>query len=352
MPSHSQRAFVLAEALTAAFILIVIAAVLVVLGAKHRATTGLNRDLGNLRQIGQWTHAYAADFEDRAPALDEAPDTTFPILQPVPGEDLRNAVKHAMDILWRRTGRNSGPDRIEIPTSWFPNLLYTHLVIADYADLSFPDRDFVSTGDVHRMKWTDDPIGKHDQGFWQPYQEPQNGSAPSFVDRRWPYSSSYQIGPAWYDAGQSDWSPGVSRIHPLRYASVTVPPSTVIEGQRTSSVAFPSQKVMWHDYGDWYHASRPYYFAAAGSEGDPRVAIAAGDGAATVRATADANPGWHPVRPTTTDTARFVYDPRDWEPPTTNGAVAEAIFAGYYRWTRGGLKGRDFDGTEINTGQR
>ncbi|MCH9058952.1 MAG: hypothetical protein IIB55_10025 [Planctomycetes bacterium] len=47
----------------------------------------------------------------------------------------------------------------------------------------------------------------------------------------------------------------------------------------------------------------------------------------------------------------YDYVPRDWEPPTIDGSFRERV-TGYYRWTRGGIKGRDFDGPEIDTGQR
>ena len=38
------------------------------------------------------------------------------------------------------------------------------------------------------------------------------------------------------------------------------------------------------------------------------------------------------------------------EPPTLSGDALEDV-VGYYKWTRGGLKGIDFGGSEINTGQ-
>jgi len=109
-----------------------------------------------------------------------------------------------------------------------------------------------------------------------------------------------------------------------------------------------------HDYADWYHARRNRYFAHqdATSGETARVAMLTADGGAGVLATADSNPGWRPNQPGSANPQLFAYEPREWEPPTLNGETVEAIPAGVYRWTRGGLKGRDFGGLEIDTGQR
>jgi hypothetical protein len=349
----ARRAFVAYEAAAICVVALVAISITLTLGAKSRATTGLNRDLGNLRQIGQWTHAYAADFEDRAPALDEAPDSKWPVLRPVPGsgQEVANAAKHAVDIIRRRTGR------VQFPSfgGWIANILYSHLVVADYADLSLLDRRFVAAGDAHRMNWTDDPENKHDFNFWQPFQQPQGGVPGDPVgdpDLKWPYSASFQLAPAWYDEGQTKWEGYLDRIYQSTSYSYFTNGDILLRAQRLSTAAFPSGKVIWHDYGDWYHAREPRYFAAPAESGGARASVLLADSSARVPKAVDANPGWDPPRPDDPDPTRFLYDPRSWEPSTTNGLRAEVIPTARYRWTRGGLKGRDFDGTEINTGQR
>jgi hypothetical protein len=231
--------------------------------------------------------------------------------------------------------------------------MYSHLALADYLDGPLPDRRWVSTGDVHRTNWTDDPINKFDQGFWQPYQQPQSGGAPSAVDRRWPYSSSYQPSAAWIDAGQSEWQT-LGRIYQVSHVGYAIPANAALGGQPLSLAAFPSQKVMVHDWGDWYHAQQARYYshqdAATGETA--RVAMLLSDGSAGVFATSDANPGWNPPLPADPGATEYTYTPRDWEPRTLNGSSAEVISAGVYAWTRGGLLGRDFGGEEIDTGQR
>ncbi|MFI4898443.1 MAG: hypothetical protein ACIARR_11530, partial [Phycisphaerales bacterium JB059] len=58
--------------------------------------------------------------------------------------------------------------------------------------------------------------------------------------------------------------------------------------------------------------------------------------------TGQTNPGFRPLDPTSPE-------------PTTIRNVIPGVrideYAGHYRWTRGGLRGVDVGGSEINTGQ-
>ena len=75
------------------------------------------------------------------------------------------------------------------------------------------------------------------------------------------------------------------------------------------------------------------------------------DGSASYRATSDANSSWMPRSPKAIMPTRINYDPRSWEAPRTDPNKSERL-DGVYRWTRGGLKGIDFDAEEIDTGQK
>jgi hypothetical protein len=46
----------------------------------------------------------------------------------------------------------------------------------------------------------------------------------------------------------------------------------------------------------------------------------------------------------------FNYQPAAYEPPTKSGNLNDVV-KGYYRWTRMGLKGIDFNGLPLDTGQ-
>ena len=65
--------------------------------------------------------------------------------------------------------------------------------------------------------------------------------------------------------------------------------------------------------------------------------------------TGDTNPGFQPNRPHRPEPTQMRYSPFDFETPKTDARTD--LLNGWYRWTRGGLKGLDVGGKEINTGQ-
>ena len=75
---------------------------------------------------------------------------------------------------------------------------------------------------------------------------------------------------------------------------------------------------------------------------DARQPVLAFDASVTVRNTSESNPGFRPKSPASPE-------------PTTIRNIIPGVgsreYTGYYRWTRGGLRGIDFGGSEINTGQ-
>ena len=83
---------------------------------------------------------------------------------------------------------------------------------------------------------------------------------------------------------------------------------------------------------------------------DAKVVLHMFDGSAAFRSTTDANIGWNPNSPKSTRSTVYSYIPRPWEAPNIVPGTSEPV-KGYYRWTRGGLKGTDFEANEINTGQ-
>ncbi|MCH7792588.1 MAG: hypothetical protein IID31_09955 [Planctomycetes bacterium] len=340
---HRGGGFARVEAAAIGFVVVVGVALMLAVSPSGRRAAMVNRDLANLRQIGAWTFAYGNDYEDVHPSFTSAPNSQWPALRPT-GFPIPDAAKQAIDIIRRRTGRVTFP----LPGNWIPHVLYTHLVLADYLDRQLPDSFLVSSGDRYRMNWLDDPINKHDLGFWQPFQQPTPGSGPvPPSQKRWAYSSSYQTPPAFYDEGQNHWSGRRPVLSQGSHNSYYVPSGVVLRGQNMSGIAFPGQKVLFFDNGSWYTSRRAQYYAVETSTASALMC----DGGAALRRTAEANQGWRPVRPWAATPTRFIYQPRPWEPATANGQLSEQLI-GYYRWTRGGIMGRDFDGPEIDTGQR
>lgn len=73
------------------------------------------------------------------------------------------------------------------------------------------------------------------------------------------------------------------------------------------------------------------------------------DGSVSYRATRDANKGWLPQKPEGTAVATkivYVPDPGFESPPPV--LETPEVLYGYYRWTRAGLHGIDFSGSEVS----
>ena len=338
--SGSKSGFTLIEVMVVTAVIAVLVGLFLPAMGRARGASKLAISLSNLRQSAVAAATYAADFDDRIYALSSAPNSRWPELRPG-GSALRDAAKHAIDIIRRRTGREDFP----VPSHWIPNVLYTHLVLNDYLGQNLPDRMVVSPEDEHRLNWQIDPINLHDQGAWQPFQNPESGPVPG-SQFRWPYSSSYQVVVASYDGNQSRWNGNLPRISPATHNSYFVP-TVPLGGLRMSSVTFPGSKVHVHDSEGRHTGPVNRYYAHERA----KVVLHMFDGSASFRLTRHANIGWNPVQPRRVVIRPFIsYRPRSWEAPILDLRADGRTF-GYYRWTRGGLKGIDFGGNEINTGQ-
>jgi hypothetical protein len=176
----------------------------------------------------------------------------------------------------------------------------------------------------------------HDTNYWFPFQEAASGS-----NKRWPYSSSYQVVPASYDAARN-YIDRIGQAGSHRFYAV--PGSAKIGELRITACDAPAQKVFMHDNVDRYAKTNLFYAFP-----DAKVTILMYDLSAGQRVTDDSNVGWNPRVPDqSTGASMFQFSGGSaWEPQARVGTSV----TGYYRWTRGGLKGVDFGGTEINTGQ-
>jgi hypothetical protein len=112
----------------------------------------------------------------------------------------------------------------------------------------------------------------------------------------------------------------------------------------------------WHgaclglfDMQQRHFGSGPQWFYAIEDVREPLLFF---DGSVRVETTGECNEGFNPKWPRSSAPTWYHYDPTilGFEPQTRSGDQYDVV-KGYYRWTRGGLKGIDYGGGEINTGQ-
>lgn len=300
-----------------------IAGLVLVSGAETRRQAGLGKCIQQLRQQGVATGSYAADHADliwtyswkagdRLSQWDDLNNST---------SDLQAAAYQAVDILRRRVD----PEFPRI-SGWIPHVMYNHLVLVDYLDLELPNEAAACPEDEARRCWQ-----AHSDDFCVCPARPSCIG----IGRRWPFSSSYDIGPAFY-ADQ-----GVSQAG--RHSFYGIRGGAVLGGRVLGEVRYPSQKALAWETTAWHFGSTPIWHAYK----EARLPVVFVDGSVSVRGTGDANQGWHPRVPDSPEPTTYLYRPSpSWERPTLSGETEELVI-GHYRWTRGGLAGRDFGGPEV-----
>ncbi len=292
----------------------------------------------SLKQYGVATHSYAADYRDKIYSFSWTTTlVTFTPGSPVqtmPTNDTQAAHYQARDIIWRRAGWDIGDQGL-----WIPHVLYTHLVLQDYLASRLPEKSVVCPEDIHRLRWQTEVERFRNGTPSNPFPQPQMP--------RWPFSSSFQVVPPSYCP---DGGPNSVYINPALHRSYYVPTAPNVMGKRKlGDVAFPSGKVQMHDQQARHSGKREYFFAYQESK-QPLLMF---DQSVSVRRTGDANPGFNPSTPTSPAPTVITYDPDDppnaWEAPTIRGDFAPetGIYLGRYQWTRAGLKGIDFGGSEV-----
>ncbi|MCC6661597.1 MAG: prepilin-type N-terminal cleavage/methylation domain-containing protein [Phycisphaerales bacterium] len=328
--------FTLIELLVVIAIIALLIGILLPALGEARRTGRLGVCLANMKQIGTATHSYAADYQDRifaftwkkGMALSKWPELNNATT------DLVAAANQAVDIFRRRADREDIPQIL----GWIPHVYYTHLVIQDYLASRLPEKLVACPEDRVRLLWQTDPKA-FDLGMLQPCPSGVPGDP---NQKRWPYSSSYDTTTSAYDRGKRPDRITQAGVHNGYF----VPNSANLGNTKLGDVQFPADKVHMHDRYQRHTGKTQIYFGYP----QAKVPLLMHDSSVNIFSTDDCNKGWVPTAPTSGAPTTYTYQPDVWEAPTLNGQPGQTV-TGYYRWSRGFLRGIDFNGTEVYTGQ-
>ena len=332
--SRAYPGFSLVELLVVIAVIALLIGILLPALGKARQSAQAVQCQSNFKQYGFAAATYSGDFDNFIPGYSwkggKRTGSRYADLQD-PTSDRASVMYQAIDILRTQTGDESIP----LQHGWTPMMLYNHLPMIEYLGANIFDEEVtVCPGDDYRESLREEPVG--DQF------------------RRSRFQTSFGVVPAAYSADMRRG--GVDTLEQLptfgtargAYLNVRLPlplGSPFLRMRKYTEVSYPSSKVHGYDSHQRHFGRKHIYFAIK----EAQIPLLMFDGSVSIRLTSDSNEGFQPNHPDSPDPTRYTYIPVGPEGESIDPDGDEVI--GHYKWTRGGLRGVDFGGTEINTGQ-
>ncbi|MEM1185628.1 MAG: type II secretion system protein [Planctomycetota bacterium] len=325
-PFRRRSGFTLIELLVVVAIIALLIGILLPSLGKARNTAKTSVCTSNMRQYGVAATTFSADNDGFIANF----DTRFARNETDTAQQAWRL--HALAILEEETGST-----LFAPAGWIPTVKFSHLVLIDYLSGSLPELGVVCPSDRVQADRLLTPLDEYvaDEDLRR------------IAIRR--FESSYEQVPFCYSPDS-----GPAALAQLSSgASYSVTNATFLR-RRSTEVSFPGSKVFLMDDYDRHFANptHPKHDRSiAGFDGEDALYYAVEDakqpllffdGSVRSKRTDEGNPGYNPQDPTDPDPQQILYGH-----PSPN----RFVHAGWYRWTRGGLRGVDFGGNDINTGQ-
>jgi len=302
-----------------AIIALLIGILLPALGGAMRSARTLKCQV-NMRSMGAAAMNYGGDYRDTIPAYNWKPgnfDTPYADLRN-PADDRWSSRHQAISIIRDYSGNQYIP-LSSGGNSWFCNLWFSHLVFYEYLSGNLEEPVAACPEDAQQVERAETPIADY---------------ATNQLFRK--FESSYETSIVAYSVDRFNGSQLPLDQHNNAWVSFNRPPN-FLTSRKFTDVAFTSGKAyMWDTY-DRHYADEPDYLYFQPNARQPILFF---DGSVSVNHTKDSNPGYRPLDPTSPEPSLIKVSTQSSE-----------SYPGYYRWTRGGLRGIDFGGSEISTGQ-
>ncbi|MBY0113581.1 MAG: prepilin-type N-terminal cleavage/methylation domain-containing protein [Phycisphaerales bacterium] len=351
--SHGGRSLKLFGAFTLIELLVAIAIIALLLALAIPAMVGARRSARGticqtrMKQYATSMAAYSGDNKNLLPAFTWKAKTTYTPYYPDLND--KNApypqdahANQSVALIRKLKGYTAPAFNEKTPNTPLVDRNFTHLVLISggYYSFSPSDPSLICPEDKFAAEWqrtSPDAMGA--KLLEQGRTSADLAAMPSGFIKFLPYWSTYQlVAVAW----SADKGPLALKQNFDNYDKYTIYLNIDrFDQRRQDEVFFPSQKVLGFDLFDRHYSKRTLFHAYE----EAKQPLMFADGSVTIRRTGDANPGWSPDLPNIVMPTTYRYEPNRWDPPTRSGSFRDDV-KGYYRWTRGGLRGVDFGGKE------